>query len=299
MPVSLLRHPYSSPLRAWQSRDPKSHRNICCLSLYVLISLCLTAAVLTLGIKFQVKDFSGVDLSNTNSSLSRYADLISVDSVASTLLMHWYIAYDSCFDILTDSCTPVNIYFDTDSGDAERTNQGETLPLFTWYPDQYNNLEYFTYPNFGTTLSLFDYGTTKSLTSVQIYPFDVYGTTEVATMVNIAVEYTYGVALTRPGISGFETTSDTSLSYYTPGGVYVNNILLRRSGLIKAYVISIVIGILFGYSQPKEALAVPIATLFAFTSLRGTMPGAPPGFGTVIGCRVAAPSLNLNRERQD
>ena len=29
----------------------------------------------------------------------------------------------------------------------------------------------------------------------------------------------------------------------------------------------------------KEILAIPVATLFAFTSLRGTLPGAPTGFG--------------------
>ncbi|KAF8980349.1 hypothetical protein BDQ17DRAFT_1337819 [Cyathus striatus] len=293
---SVLRHPLSNPLRAWQSRDTKIHRNIYCLSLYVFILLCLIVTVLTVGIKFQVNDFTGVDLSDTNSSVSRNADLSSVDPLASTLLMRWYITGDSCFDDTSDSsCGPVDIYFDTNSGDVERTNQGETLPLFTWYLDQYNKYNKYNnielmFPNFGTTLPLPDSGTT------QFYPFDVlYGmenTTEVATMVNIAVGYTYGVVLTRLGISGFEITFDSTVR-----GSYINFIQLERSGLIKAYVISIVIGIwlitfvflgsvmkiVFGYGQPKEALAVPIATLFAFTTLRGTMPGAPPGFGTVIG----------------
>ncbi|KAF9000944.1 hypothetical protein BDQ17DRAFT_1492719 [Cyathus striatus] len=225
--------------------------------------------------------------------------------------MNWYISRDSCFDGTSDSsCGPVNIYFDTDSGDIDWT---EFSPVFTWngsYISQKNSVFY-------TTLSLEDYGTTNSYTSIQNYPFDIYGvrfyiygmenTTNVTTTVNIVVDYTYGVALTRPGISGFETTSDTSFGDYISEGIYINSILLQRSGLIKAYVISIVVGIwlitfvflgsvmkiVFGYGQPKEALAVPIATLFAFTSLRGTMPGAPSGFGTVIDFVGILPCLTI------
>ena len=34
--------------------------------------------------------------------------------------------------------------------------------------------------------------------------------------------------------------------------------------------------LLFGYSLPKEFLAIPIVTLFTLTQLRATMPGVPP-----------------------
>jgi len=37
--------------------------------------------------------------------------------------------------------------------------------------------------------------------------------------------------------------------------------------------------VFFGFRQKSEILIVPVATLFAFTQLRGSMPGAPPGFG--------------------
>ncbi|KAF8994299.1 hypothetical protein BDQ17DRAFT_1331218 [Cyathus striatus] len=262
------------------------------------MSLCIIVAILIVGIKFQVKDFSGVDLHNSFST--RNADLISVDAMASTLLMRWYIKDDSCID--DNRCKPVYIYFDTllnsNSGDVDQMKQGKYLPSFTWYRDQLNYREGLSYPHFDTTSSLFDDGTKKSHTSTQNYPFDIYGvsfqiyglenTTDIVMFngVNILVDYTYGAALTHPGISGFETTSYTKIGDYIPGGMYINHVSLRRSNLIKAYVVSIIIGILmkilFGYSQPKEALTVPIATLFAFTSLRGTMPGAP-GFGTVMG----------------
>ncbi|PBK88229.1 hypothetical protein ARMGADRAFT_1120637 [Armillaria gallica] len=36
--------------------------------------------------------------------------------------------------------------------------------------------------------------------------------------------------------------------------------------------------VVFGYRQRNEIIVVPIGTLFAFTQLRSTMPGAPKGF---------------------
>jgi hypothetical protein len=37
--------------------------------------------------------------------------------------------------------------------------------------------------------------------------------------------------------------------------------------------------VILGDRISPEVLGIPVATLFAFTSLRGTLPGAPPGFG--------------------
>lgn len=40
-----------------------------------------------------------------------------------------------------------------------------------------------------------------------------------------------------------------------------------------------VTSVFFGFRQKGEILVVPVATLFAFTQLRTSMPGAPDGFG--------------------
>ena len=40
--------------------------------------------------------------------------------------------------------------------------------------------------------------------------------------------------------------------------------------------------VFFGFRQRGEVLVIPVATLFAFTQLRQSMPGAPPGFGKPI-----------------
>lgn len=37
--------------------------------------------------------------------------------------------------------------------------------------------------------------------------------------------------------------------------------------------------VVLGKGVAAEVLVLPVATLFAFTQLRGTLPGAPPGFG--------------------
>jgi hypothetical protein len=37
--------------------------------------------------------------------------------------------------------------------------------------------------------------------------------------------------------------------------------------------------VFFGFRQKGEVLLLPVATVFAFTQLRQSMPGAPDGFG--------------------
>ncbi|SJL16642.1 uncharacterized protein ARMOST_20169 [Armillaria ostoyae] len=72
---------------------------------------------------------------------------------------------------------------------------------------------------------------------------------------------------------------------------------LQRGTLIKLYcivititfwLITITICLLmimtvgFGFRQRNEIVVVPISTVFAFTQLRSTMPGAPDGFGALL-----------------
>jgi hypothetical protein len=40
--------------------------------------------------------------------------------------------------------------------------------------------------------------------------------------------------------------------------------------------------VFFGFRQRGEVLVIPVATLFAFTQLRNSMPGAPSGFGELV-----------------
>lgn len=51
-------------------------------------------------------------------------------------------------------------------------------------------------------------------------------------------------------------------------------------GLITLTLLLVMVtSVFFGFRQKGEILVVPVATLFAFTQLRSSMPGAPDGFG--------------------
>ena len=65
-------------------------------------------------------------------------------------------------------------------------------------------------------------------------------------------------------------SSKTMVRSYTDHSVGLVTLTLLAS------TVSVVI---LGRKMAKEVLAVPVGTLFAFTSLRGTLPGAPVGFG--------------------
>ncbi|KAK0434208.1 hypothetical protein EV421DRAFT_1992831 [Armillaria borealis] len=81
---------------------------------------------------------------------------------------------------------------------------------------------------------------------------------------------------------------------------------LQRSTLVIAYCLVITVTfwmvtlmiclimittVVFGYRQRNEIVVVPIGTVFAFTQLRSTMPGAPEGFGDILDFAGLLPCL--------
>jgi hypothetical protein len=59
--------------------------------------------------------------------------------------------------------------------------------------------------------------------------------------------------------------------------------LIDFTGLITLILLLVMLTcVFFGFRQKGEVLVVPVATLFAFTQLRGSMPGAPAGFGELF-----------------
>ena len=54
-----------------------------------------------------------------------------------------------------------------------------------------------------------------------------------------------------------------------------------RVGLVTlTFMATCVMSVFFGKGISSGVLVLPMGTLFAFTQLRGTLPGAPEGFGT-------------------
>ncbi|KAF8994996.1 hypothetical protein BDQ17DRAFT_1330847 [Cyathus striatus] len=212
------------------------------------------------------------------------------------MVMNWYIVTDTCYGssmVAPDDpsdipdatlCTPVNITYDTnllrlngDDWDKKLDNQDPSVPIFTWDPlAQYNSF-YSKLPVFRTTSSLFSKSQLTSDKgprdgSLQNYPLIPH------------IQHWY-----RRWVYG-----NVRQPIYERFHYRCYHVLAQC--LVKAYVFIIVIGVwiitlifvgsvskvIFGYQQPIEAFVIPIGTLFAITSLRGSMPGAPNGFGAII-----------------
>lgn len=66
------------------------------------------------------------------------------------------------------------------------------------------------------------------------------------------------------------------------------------SGLVTLCLLAIMVkGVIMGRGQRVEILVVPVSALFAFTSLRDTMPGAPGSFGTPTVRHITYSSFEL------
>ncbi|KAI0039646.1 hypothetical protein FA95DRAFT_1567053 [Auriscalpium vulgare] len=148
--------------------------------------------------------------------------------------------------------------------------------------------------------------------TVENYPFDLYYTEifmfgiENGTNKHVAlsIDLTMGVAFGFK-VSGMTLSSD-DIDNYIANGLTGFSLSITRGVLVKAYVMSIIIAmwiidlmlvaisiraVLFGYKTDSAILVVPIATLFAFTSLRSSMPGAPAAFGAIIDFVGTFPTL--------
>jgi len=221
------------------------------------------------------------------------------------MILDWFIINDTaCNGVNMSICTEVDIFFDTNllrlddtSNSTTPSNGLPTDPIFHWIPSAQSDHRA-NIPAFRTTIALFSRDRTAS--TLQAYPFDVYsaqifvfaqvsGTND---SVKVIKAMTQGIAV------GFTATAehhDDDEGSSTIGFID-DGIILRRNALVKAYALVIVIGVwfitllflvstislTFGYEQPKEVLVIPVATMFTISSLRGTMPGAPSGFGAVI-----------------
>lgn len=178
-----------------------------------------------------------------------------------------------------------------------------------------NGTDYITWNNSDFRTSSPEFRTQVAITnfyggrSAQSYPFDKYSATLVFfaealdnSTVAIGIDLTEGIAV------GFNAALETSISGLASNGVLIKNLEVTRGQVIRMYAVLIVVAIwmvtlafimtcivviFFGKGIKPDILVVPVATLFAFTSLRGTMPGAPSGFGADIDFVGILPCLAL------
>ncbi|EPT05021.1 hypothetical protein FOMPIDRAFT_1093826, partial [Fomitopsis schrenkii] len=234
------------------------------------------------------------------------ANLISVDSDSQSITLDWFLYYycPNGSAPSTADCPDVDIYFDENllRGQSGQTaNNEKPPPIFTINATDYqaynasNNPDYrVSSPQFRTNVAMtnFYYGGR----SAQSYPFDKYTCTLAFFAESISDNSTVPIGIgTTTGIAvGFNAKLDMSISGLASHDVNIKNLVVTRGQVIRMYAILIVIAIwmititfimacvvsvFFGKGVRGDILVLPVATLFAFTQLRGTMPGAPNGFG--------------------
>ncbi|KAK7462268.1 hypothetical protein VKT23_007869 [Stygiomarasmius scandens] len=272
--------------------------------------LCPTVSVLV-GLNFHARDFSytGAESKLSGRQILLEAVLISADPKLGTLTLDWTVMGEvnsSCSKENLTTCSDVGIFFDNNllradqgSGGGPIFNNRPTQPIFVFNATAKAVADIMVNtPTFRTPLALFS--PVQSPSSLLYYPFDSY-TAEIFMFaqdmnsnetVDISLNKTRGIAV------GFKTSAAPRLDVDIPAGTLDIIVALQRGNLVKTYsivstiaiwlvtlilLLVMITSVFFGFRQKGEVLVVPVATLFAFVTLRQSMPGAPDGFGDIIG----------------
>ncbi|TDL16925.1 hypothetical protein BD410DRAFT_794837 [Rickenella mellea] len=288
----------------------------------VAFAILILPAAITVGFFDRVRDVNCGILPpiDTQRTINLQMDLISVDPLNAVTVLEWLVGGDTCG--CNSDCPAVNIFFDVNllTGAAPKSdppsNNLLTNPTFVFNRTAACSVGDGAAPLFVTSVYL-SFDITKgnrefsSKTSLEDYPFDEYFAlaafyardNSTGQMVNVNVTPTRGVAV------GYRVKS----CVYFPSGSYQGGppallFSFKRAPLVIAYDIVIVIGqwfitlvlstvmiksVLFRYRQSASLLVVPVTTLFTFTQLRATMPGAPTTFGAIIDFASVLPCLAI------
>ncbi|PBK88165.1 hypothetical protein ARMGADRAFT_1084804 [Armillaria gallica] len=257
-----------------------------------------------------------------------HADLVSADILHSTMLVEW-AGWDTC----KVNCTEVNFFVNTNlspsddrHGDRPASNNRPADPIFilnaTAEADPLNNFATFRmelniYPvwNYFHKDLLISHGTLAD------YPFDSYESLivvfaqEALTNKPVSLVLNSASRLIATSLSNLKITTNNigSDPIYLASKNLTEEIIhasvtLQRSAFVIGYCLVIAVTfwmvtvmiclimittVLFGFRQRNEIVVVPIGTVFAFTQLRSTMPGAPDGFGDVLDFVGLLPCLVL------
>ncbi|KAK0492467.1 hypothetical protein EDD18DRAFT_1357722 [Armillaria luteobubalina] len=218
-----------------------------------------------------------------------------------------------------NGCPNVNIYFDSnllhsESGHAERKDNNKPAdPTFVWNVTADDDVS--KIPSFQIELGILpplysNYSQRHLIRSTRssevYYPFDRYeaitaGFAEDTSNATVSVNVTSASGLAV----GLKISADPE--YDDPDSILLM-ITLQRGTLVIWYclvititfwIVTLTICLLmimtvgFGFQQRNEIVVVPVSTVFAFTQLRSTMPGAPDGFGDILDFVGVLPCLVL------
>ncbi|KAK0463389.1 hypothetical protein IW261DRAFT_1575742 [Armillaria novae-zelandiae] len=228
------------------------------------------------------------------------------------MIVKWTIVYDTCNNINPKhNCTEVHIFFNTYLSPSD--------PRYDNGP--YNNITVdpfiISHGQLGPILHTIHTALTISTVdfySLSAYPYDIYYVRifvfawdiSTHTPVHLLLKEFVGV------ITGIHTLTTVISPLYHHGHSISNSTqiiaTLQRSTLVIVYCVIITITfwmvtlmiclimiatVFFRFRQRNEIVVVPIGTVFAFTQLRASMPGAPEGFGDTLDIVGLLPCLIL------
>ncbi|SJL16605.1 uncharacterized protein ARMOST_20131 [Armillaria ostoyae] len=249
------------------------------------------------------------------------------------MLVEWFVNADTCkincpeVNIFFDT----NLFSSDDSSDGgPSSNNRPTDPIFVWnatggmtvmgdssYSDILGNS-----PMFCTKFNIYPlrnysqhslFISHKSL--AYYYPFDVYWSGIFAFAQEASTNKSVNLALdsSSPLIVDLKITTDMMQTdpledIGIQKEVIDAHVTLQRSNFVIGYCLVITLTfwmvtlticfimittVFFGFRQRNEIVVVPIGTVFAFTQLRSSMPGAPEGFGDILDFVGLLPCLVL------
>ncbi|PPQ81612.1 hypothetical protein CVT26_002979 [Gymnopilus dilepis] len=286
-------------------------------SAFILISITI---FITAASYLVVKplDFVAPAASPIEASIILTAELLSVDAVSRTLVMNWYPGLpfgctSNALDFVAD------IYFNPDLLDASSPSFTSLPPIQPAY--QFNATQFcggtapIDIPVFQTVTKLLGSNlkgqVSNKFATFQEYPFDIYEAHFLAYAINnntganilMNVTYSYGVAV------NFEVVPSRAVILgRLDVAPYLQVVLqVRRASAAKAFVVLVgvsnwlvaaaflvISASAMVYPSPQyyaEMFVLPIGVLFAFTSIRANLPGAPEGFGARIDLYTILPVL--------
>ncbi|KAF8991241.1 hypothetical protein BDQ17DRAFT_1413775 [Cyathus striatus] len=289
--------------------------------LYSLVLITVSLLIFTiLGTNMKVNplSFSAPAVPN-DSNVTLIAEAISVDPMSRTITMDWYPSYTSYIDC-SGNWFPV---YDVQTDPTLLDSTSPTFHDVSPYPalSRLNKTEdcigttFGLPPSFRTVTRLVSSNVSDARSPVhknlQGYPFDIYVAPFVFYVKNVDtgaiiapnVTKSFGVAV------NFQLSLSKSLVIYNrfgDGRLYFE-LRIERSRAIKVYTIMVAItnwlvatafliisASTLVYDVPhiySEIFVVPVGALFAFTSVRVNLPGAPPGFGTTMDLYSTLPVL--------
>ncbi|KAF7970847.1 hypothetical protein HWV62_22732 [Athelia sp. TMB] len=204
---------------------------------------------------------------------------------------------------------PLQATLDSTGAYVTPSNEPPNDPVFVYYPNATASARG-SISAWRTSISMIDRHSSKLRTggysvstSLQSYPYDVYSANisffaqelassaptpmrlEVTSSEGIAVGFKVLALSNRVSSTGDEGET-LQISLQVSRGVLVKTyaiIIVAAVWIITlVFVCSTIASVVFGIAQKSELLVVPVATLFAVTQLRGSMPGAPAGFGAIV-----------------